>query len=78
MSGNAPHELGRRDFIRGATLWIGSFIGAAIAAPAVAFLLSPVFGRDEEGAWMDLGPLEDYPVGLPTLFEFTRTRVNGR
>ena len=77
MSGNTPHELGRRDFIRIATLWIGGFVGAAVAAPAAAFLLSPAFGRDEDRAWMDLGPLEEYSVGMPTLFEFARTRVNG-
>jgi menaquinol-cytochrome c reductase iron-sulfur subunit len=77
MSGNAPYELGRRDFIRIATLWIGGLIGAAVAAPAVAFLLSPAFDADEEGAWMDLGPLAEYPLGLPTLIEFARTRVHG-
>jgi len=26
---------------------------------------------------VDLGPLDKYPLGIPALFEFTRTKVNG-
>src|SRR4030042_1886012 len=69
--------MGRRDFIKGTALLIGGFLGAAITAPAIAYLLSPVLGRTGEKAWIDLGPLDRYPLGVPTLAEFTRTQVNG-
>lgn len=70
-------DISRRDFIKTTTLWIGGFIGAIIAAPAIAFLISPVLRRTQEAGWIDLGALDQYAPGIPTLREFTRTQVNG-
>lgn len=70
-------NLNRRDFIKSTTALVGSFIGTLIAAPAIAYLISPARGQTEEVVWIDLGPLDKYPPGVPTLREFTRTRVNG-
>jgi Rieske Fe-S protein len=67
----------RRDFIKGAAIMIGGAIGALIGLPSAAYLLSPAVEAAEADAWISLGALDKYPPGTPTLFEFTRTRVNG-
>ena len=77
MSTDHRTVISRRDFIKSTTLLIGSLISAVIAAPAIAFLISPALGRIGENAWIDLGPLNRYPPGVPTLSEFARTQVNG-
>lgn len=69
--------LSRRDFIRGAGALIGGFVGALIAAPGIAFLLSPALEAPGAASWIDLGPLDSYEIGRPTLREFTRTAING-
>lgn len=69
--------LGRRDFMRAAATIIGSFFGAALGLPAIAFLISPSLRADERQAWVDLGSLNTYPSGIPTLFQFTQTSENG-
>ena len=70
-------NVSRRDFIKGTAGMVGGLIGAMIAIPSIAFLLSPATQEEEDTASIDLGPLENYPVGIPTRFETTRTRVNG-
>ena len=70
-------ELTRRDFIKGTAAVIGGLIGAVIALPSIAYLLSPALQKEEDTDTVDLGPLENYPVGVPTRFDTTRTKVNG-
>jgi len=65
------------EFIKGAAAAIGSLIGAVIAIPSIGYLLSPALQAEEDTDVIDIGPLEKYPLGVPTRFEFTRTRVNG-
>jgi Rieske Fe-S protein len=77
MSTSNKNELSRRDFIKASVAAIGSFIGAVIAIPSIVFLLSPSLKAEEASDSIDLGPLENYPVGIPTRFDFTRTEVNG-
>jgi len=77
MSETDSPGVSRRDFMKSTTLLIGGFMGAALAAPSIAFLISPVLAKKQDDAWVDLGPLDGYPLGQPTLFEFTRTQVNG-
>jgi menaquinol-cytochrome c reductase iron-sulfur subunit len=72
------HQIGRRDFIKGTAAVIGGLIGVVISIPSVAFLLSPAMKSGAEtDAVIALGPLENYPVGVPTRFDFTQTKVNG-
>ena len=71
------NHLNRRDFIKAAVATIGSLIGAAIGFPSVTYLLSPALQAEEDTASLALGSLENYPIGVPTRFEFTRTKVNG-
>jgi Rieske Fe-S protein len=80
MSGSDPHQVSRRDFIKGTAAVISGFIGALIGIPSVAYLLSPAVkseGNASQSAVIALGPLENYPVGVPTRFDFTQTQVNG-
>jgi Rieske Fe-S protein len=77
MTEISRHAAGRRDFIKAATIMIGGLISTAIGLPSLAYLLAPAMRVVAEDDWIDLGRLERYPLGIPTLFEFTRTRVNG-
>ena len=78
MSAPSKNQLSRRDVIKAALAGIGGLIGALVGLPSVAYLLSPAIqaGAEEE-AVIPLGALDNYPIGIPTRFDFTRTRVNG-
>lgn len=78
MSDSNLHQVSRRDFIKGTTAVIGGLIGALVGIPSIAFLLSPaVKSQGESDAVIGLGPLANYPIGIPTRFDFTQTKVNG-
>jgi Rieske Fe-S protein len=77
MTTSDKNHIGRRDFIKAGAAIIGGFIGTVITLPAIAYLLSPALEKVEDTDALALGPLEEYPIGVPTRFEFTRTRVNG-
>ena len=70
-------EITRREFIKGTVTVIGGLIGAVIAIPSIVYLLSPALQVKEDTDLIDLGSLENYPIGLPKRFETTRTKVNG-
>ncbi|HEX9332185.1 MAG TPA: ubiquinol-cytochrome c reductase iron-sulfur subunit [Anaerolineales bacterium] len=70
-------EITRREFIKGTAVAIGGLIGAVIALPSIVYLLSPALQAKEDTDAIDLGSLENYPIGIPTRFETTRTKVNG-
>jgi menaquinol-cytochrome c reductase iron-sulfur subunit len=72
------NEPSRRDFIKATLTGIGGLIGALIGIPSVTYLLSPALQAwAEDQALIPLGQVENYPIGIPTRFEFTRTKVNG-
>ncbi len=78
MSDPGRNHLSRRDFIKATLAAIGGTIGALVGIPSVAYLLSPANRAGaEDGATIPLGRLDDYPIGIPTRFDFTRTKVNG-
>jgi len=73
-------ELSRNDFVKVTAGVLGGIMGAMIAIPAIAYVLSPAvqsLGSSSTETWIPAGPLENYPVGTPTLFSFTRSQVNG-
>ena len=70
-------EINRREFMKGAAAVMGGLIGAVIAIPSIAYLLSPALEEVEDTDSIPMGPLEKYPIGAPTRFDFVRTRVNG-
>jgi len=71
------HEVERRDFVNIVLVGLGSLMGLIIGIPAIAYLLSPAVKVQEEEAWIPLGPLDSYPIDTPTLFPYTRTKLNG-
>lgn len=71
------HEVQRRDFVNIILVGLSSVIGLIIGIPAISYLLSPAVKTREEEAWIPLGPLDAYPLDQPTLFSYTRTKING-
>lgn len=74
----SPH-LSRNDFVKFTVGMLGGVIGAVVGLPAIGYLLSPALKNQGSGKedWIELGPPENYPVGVPTLFTFTRSKING-
>jgi Rieske Fe-S protein len=70
-------HLSRNEFVKMAVVFLGTIIGAVVGLPAIGFILSPALKAQKSEGKISLGPLTNYPVGVPTLFSFTRTRVNG-
>jgi quinol---cytochrome c reductase iron-sulfur subunit, bacillus type len=77
VSGSDPNQVSRRDFIKVTAAIVGGFIGALIGIPSIAYLLSPATKSVKNDAVIALGPLENYPIGVPARFDFTLTKVNG-
>jgi Rieske Fe-S protein len=77
VAGSDSNQVNRRDFIKGTAAIIGGLIATLIGFPSVAYLLSPAMQSREENVIIGLGPLEHYPIGIPTRFDLTRTSVNG-
>ncbi len=71
------HEVQRRDFVNILVVGLGSVIGLVLSIPAIAYLLTPAVKVRREEAWIPLGPLDAYPIDEPTLFPYTRTKING-
>jgi len=70
-------KLSRRDFTKIVTAFLGSIMGAIVGIPVIGYIISPALKGKALDDWVSLGLLENYPVGQPTLFTFTRTKVNG-
>jgi Rieske Fe-S protein len=70
-------HISRRDFIKLTTAAVGTFIGAAIGLPTIAYLIDPALKTSSADAWIPLGDLESYEIDKPTLFTFTRSKING-
>ena len=77
MSSTNKNLMSRRDFIKAVTAGIGGLIGVLVGIPSVALLSPATQARTEDDAVISLGPLENYPIGVPTRFDFTCTKVNG-
>lgn len=73
---NPPH-MSRREFVQIVVGALGSIMGAVIGLPAIGYLISPALETQTSEVWISLGKLESYPLNVPTLFNFTRTKVNG-
>lgn len=71
------HHLDRREFVKIVMVVLGTIMGVIMGIPLIGYLVSPATKVQKKEAWVPLGPLENYPVGVPTLFSFTRSTVNG-
>ncbi|MFM8319739.1 MAG: ubiquinol-cytochrome c reductase iron-sulfur subunit [Chloroflexota bacterium] len=72
----SPHVT-RNEFAKAVVGVLGGIMGAVIGLPAVGYLVGPFLKVQTSDAWIPAGPLENFPVGVPTPFSFTRTKVNG-
>ncbi len=70
-------NLSRREFAKIVTGFLGSIMGAIIGLPIIGYIISPALQTQEVDDWVSLGALDGYPIGTPTLFSFTRSKVNG-
>lgn len=65
-------QVNRRGFV----VWaVGGLISAAMAIPAVAYIVGPALQRSEAQNWIRLGSTSKVELGLPTLF---KTKVQRR
>lgn len=71
------YHMSRKDFVTFATGIIGTIIGVIVGLPAIGYLISPALKTKATDAWIQLGLLEDFPLGVPTLYSFTRSKING-
>ena len=69
--------VNRRDFLGMATFAIGGVISAALAIPAVAYILGPALRRSSTENWIQLGSQSKVEVNTPTLFKATIERQTG-
>jgi Rieske Fe-S protein len=74
---HASHHLNRRDFAKTITTFLGSIMGVVTGLPIIGYIVSPVMKVQPLDEWITLGLLDDYPIGIPKFFGFTRSRVNG-
>ncbi len=72
----SPH-MSRREFVSIVTAAAGTVMGALIGIPAIGYLISPALQKVTAEAWIQVGPLANFEVGVPTLFNFNRTTING-
>ncbi len=67
-------QLDRRGFI----VWgIGGLISAAMAIPAIAYIIGPALQRANAQNWIRLGAASKVELGIPTLFKAKVQRQTG-
>jgi menaquinol-cytochrome c reductase iron-sulfur subunit len=71
-------HLSRREFTLAVTTALGGAMGLAVGLPAVAYLIDPALTTSESEGWTPLVQVDQVPVGTPTLYSFSRVKVNGR
>ena len=70
-------ELSRRNFLSIATWSIASFIGLALAIPAIAYTIGPALKRSKAQNWIRLGSASKVELNTPTLFKVTIQQQSG-
>lgn len=74
---SSSHELNRRDFVKIVMTFLGTVMTSIVGIPAIGYLISPAIKNQKSDAWIPIGTLDKYPIGIPTLFTFTRSKING-
>jgi len=69
--------MDRRSFVKIVTASLGSMMAAIVGLPVIQYFISPALGKTQGDDWIPLGSLENYPIDVPTLFNFNITKVNG-
>ncbi len=69
--------MSRREFVTIVAAGAGTVMGAIIGIPAIGYLIAPALQKLSAEAWIPVGPLANFQVGVPTLFNFNRTTISG-
>ncbi len=70
--------VSRRRFLGYATIGLGAIVSALVAIPLIGSLVSPVLQKKEKGTeWVELGKIEDFDVGQPTMVQWTTSKMDG-
>lgn len=69
--------MSRREFVSIVAAAAGTIMGAIVGIPAIGYLIAPALQKVAAEAWIPVGPLANFQVGIPTLFNFNRTTING-
>ena len=70
-------KMSRREFTKIVTGFLGTVMGVIMGIPIIGYVIDPALKSQESDEWVSLGPLENFPIGIPTLFTFTQTKVTG-
>jgi len=73
----SSHHLNRRDFTKIVATFLGSIMGGLVGLPIIGYIISPALKSIEVDDWISAGLLNDYPIGTPKLYSFTRSKING-
>ena len=68
--------LSRRSFLGWIVAAAGAFVTATVGLPIVGLVISPALAEKAK-SWVQVGPLADFPIGVPTFAEFTIFRKDG-
>ncbi|MEI7989001.1 MAG: ubiquinol-cytochrome c reductase iron-sulfur subunit [Chloroflexota bacterium] len=79
MEDHSPSaNLSRRDFVTIISAFLGTIMAFAIGFPLIGYLISPALtSLTAKSSRISLGLLSNYSIGKPTLFTFTRAKING-
>jgi len=69
--------MDRRSFVKIVTASLGSMMAAIVGLPVIQYFISPALGKTTGDKWISLGSVDNYPFDIPSLFNFTITKVNG-
>lgn len=69
--------LDRRGFVKIVTTALGSMMAAIVGLPVIQYFISPALGKISGDNWILLGSVDNYPMDIPTKFNYTISRVNG-
>ena len=69
--------MDRRSFVKIVTASLGSMMAAIVGLPVIQYFISPALGKTATDDWISLGSVDNYPFDIPTLFNYTITKVNG-
>jgi menaquinol-cytochrome c reductase iron-sulfur subunit len=70
------YPVRRRKFFRRMIGFCAGVIGAGLAIPLLGYVISPAFKRREQ-PWVEVGKLDELPVGEPTQLDHLQTVQDG-
>ncbi len=70
--------VSRRRFLGYVTIGLGAIVSGLVAFPLIGSLISPILEKKKAATeWVELGKVEDFEVGQPTMVQWTTSRMDG-